>query len=115
MFVRQEHRGGGEAGVATQLLRTLEEHARRHGINELFLGTTDAFTAYLKDSLDFLREEGRTTPRMMSVGLHCRLVGRPGRAAALARFLDHVVACPDVWVCTRAEIARHWWKEHPPA
>ena len=78
-------------------------------------GTTDAFTAYLKDSLDFLREEGRTTPRMMSVGLHCRLVGRPGRAAALARFLDHVVACPDVWVCTRAEIARHWWKEHPPA
>lgn len=78
-------------------------------------GTTDAFTAYLKDSLDFLREEGRTTPRMMSVGLHCRLVGRSGRAAALARFLDHVVACPDVWVCTRAEIARHWWKEHPPA
>ena len=45
MFVRQEHRGGGEAGVATQLLRTLEEHARRHGINELFLGTTDAFKA----------------------------------------------------------------------
>jgi peptidoglycan/xylan/chitin deacetylase (PgdA/CDA1 family) len=51
---------------------------------------------------------------MMSVGLHCRLVGRPGRAASLARFLDHVVACGDVWVATREEIARHWWATHPP-
>ncbi|MFC0408014.1 allantoinase PuuE [Roseomonas elaeocarpi] len=77
-------------------------------------GGTDAFTTYLRDSLDFLRDEGRATPRMMTVGLHCRLVGRPGRAAALARFLDHVVSCSDVWVCRRADIARHWWQEHPP-
>jgi peptidoglycan/xylan/chitin deacetylase (PgdA/CDA1 family) len=51
---------------------------------------------------------------MMSVGLHCRLIGRPGRAAALARFLDKVAATPDVWVCRRADIARHWLAQHPP-
>ncbi|MCQ4158324.1 allantoinase PuuE [Roseomonas sp. GC11] len=75
----------------------------------------DGFTQHLTDALDFLREEGRTAPKMMSVGLHCRLVGRPGRAAALARFLEHVAACPDVWVATREEIARHWLSVHPPA
>ena len=74
----------------------------------------DGFTQHLRDAFDFLREEGRTAPKMMSVGLHCRLVGRPARAAALARFLDHVAACPDVWVATREEIARHWLANHPP-
>ena len=53
-------------------------------------------------------------PKMMSVGLHCRLSGRPGRAAALERFLDHVVRHRDTWVCRRADIARHWLAEHPP-
>jgi peptidoglycan/xylan/chitin deacetylase (PgdA/CDA1 family) len=52
---------------------------------------------------------------MMNVGLHCRIVGRPGRARALDRFLDHVRSRPDVWVATRAEIARHWHEHHPPA
>ncbi len=75
----------------------------------------DGFTQHLRDSLDFLRREGRSQPKMMSVGLHCRLSGRPGRAAALERFLDHVLRCPDVWVCRRADIARHWLAEHPPA
>jgi putative urate catabolism protein len=74
----------------------------------------DGFTQHLTDAFDFLREEGRTAPKMMSVGLHCRLVGRPGRAAALARFLDHVVAHRDVWVATREQIARHWLAVHPP-
>lgn len=74
-------------------------------------GDPDGFERHLRDSLDLLRAEGG---RMMSVGLHGRLVGRPGRAAALARFLDHVAACPDVWVATREEIARHWWATHPP-
>ncbi|MCS6890917.1 MAG: polysaccharide deacetylase family protein, partial [Rhodovarius sp.] len=69
------------------------------------------FEQYLCDALELLRREGG---RMMSVGLHCRLVGRPGRAAALARFLDHVRACGDVWVATREEIARHWLATHPP-
>lgn len=73
----------------------------------------DGFTQHLRDAFDLLRREGG---RMMSVGLHCRLAGRPGRAAALERFLDHVMRCgADVWVCRRADIARHWWKEHPPS
>ncbi|WP_043339075.1 allantoinase PuuE [Belnapia moabensis] len=70
----------------------------------------DGFTQHLTDSFDMLRREGG---RMMSVGLHCRLAGRPARAAALERFLDHVVRHRDVWVCRRAEIARHWLAQHP--
>jgi len=71
----------------------------------------DQFFTYLKDSFDTLYAEGG---RMMSVGLHCRLAGRPGRAAALARFLDYVHGYEDVWVTTRLDIARHWKKHHPP-
>lgn len=76
----------------------------------------DQFFTYLKDSLDVLYAEGQAgSPKMMSVGLHCRLVGRPGRAAALARFLDYVGSMRNVWVARRIEIARHWRKAHPPA
>ena len=74
----------------------------------------DQFFAYLKDSFDTLYAEGDDRPKMMSVGLHCRLVGRPGRAAALARFLDYVRGHARVWVATRLDIARHWIKTHPP-
>jgi len=78
-------------------------------------GDPDGFERHLRDAVELLRAEGMAgSPKMMSVGMHCRLVGRPGRAAALARFLDHVVACGDVWVATREEIARHWWATHPP-
>ncbi len=73
----------------------------------------DQFFAYLRDAFDLLYGEGESAPRMMSVGLHCRLVGRPGRAAALARFLDHVMAHNGVWVCRRLDIARHWHAQHP--
>lgn len=74
----------------------------------------EQFFAYLRDGFDLLLEEGRRgQPKMMSVGLHCRLVGRPGRAAALARFLDHVQRHDDVWVATRLDIARHWQTRHP--
>ncbi len=74
----------------------------------------DQFFAYLRDSFDLLLEEGRSgAPKMMSIGLHCRLVGRPGRALALSRFLDHVTSHKDAWVCTRGEIADHWRKQHP--
>lgn len=72
----------------------------------------DQFFSYLKDSFDVLYAEGG---RMMSIGLHCRLVGRPGRAASLARFLDYVQGHKDVWLTTREEIAKHWRTEHPPA
>ncbi|CAB3934648.1 allantoinase PuuE [Achromobacter insolitus] len=70
---------------------------------------------YLRDAFDMLYEEGAAAPKMMSVGLHLRLVGQPGRAAGLARFLDHVSAHDDVWVCRRADIARHWHANHPAA
>jgi putative urate catabolism protein len=77
----------------------------------------EQFFAYLKDSFDVLYAEGdprgADAPRMLSVGLHARLAGRPGRAAALARFLDHVRAQPDVWVARRIDIARHWHAVHP--
>lgn len=75
----------------------------------------DQFFAYLKDSFDVLYREGRDSPKMLSVGLHCRLAGRPGRAAALARFLDYVQSHTNVWLATRLDIARHWIGEHPPA
>jgi OHCU decarboxylase len=74
----------------------------------------DQFFAYLKDSFDVLYAEGGTAPKMMSIGLHCRLVGRPGRAAALARFLDYVQGHEHAWVATRLDIARHWVRHHPP-
>lgn len=76
----------------------------------------DQFFAYLKDSFDMLRAEGADgAPKMMSVGLHCRLVGRPGRAAALERFLAYVEAHNDAWVARRIDIARHWHEHHAPA
>jgi peptidoglycan/xylan/chitin deacetylase (PgdA/CDA1 family) len=76
-------------------------------------GSGDDFFIHLRDSFDQLYEEGATEPKMLSVGLHTRLVGRPGRARALARFLDHVLAHPDVWITRRVDIARHWIAHHP--
>ncbi len=77
--------------------------------------TADDFLAYLVDTLDVLAEEGAERPRLMNVGLHCRVIGRPGRAKALDRFLAHVRERDDVWVATREQIARHWLATHPPA
>ena len=74
----------------------------------------DQFFAYLKDAFDVLYDEGNRTPRMMSVGLHCRLAGRPGRLASLERFLKHVRG-KKVWIARRIDIARHWLKHHPHA
>ena len=74
----------------------------------------DQFERYLVDTFDVLLAEGRAgRAAMMSVGLHCRLVGRPGRAAALQRFIDHLRAHDDVWIATRGQIADHWRTEHP--
>ena len=75
----------------------------------------EQFFAYLKDAFDVLYAEGETAPKMLSVGLHCRLVGRPARAASLAKFLDYVQAHDKVWVATRLDIARHWIGSHAPA
>jgi len=68
---------------------------------------------YVRDAFDTLYAEGATSPKMMSVGLHLRLIGRPGRAASLARFLDHVLQHDGVWICRRIDIARHWIATHP--
>ena len=73
----------------------------------------DQFHAYLKDAFDTLYEEGAKSPKMMSIGLHCRLVGRPGRFASLKRFLDYVLKHDKAWVCRRIDIARHWHQRHP--
>lgn len=76
-------------------------------------GTGEDFFTYLRDTFDRQYQEGSEHPTMMSIGLHCRIAGRPGRAAALSRFLDHVRRHDDVWVCRRIDIARHWRATHP--
>lgn len=73
----------------------------------------DQFFAYLRDAFDTLYEEGATRPKMMSIGLHCRLIGRPGRIRALERFFDYARGFKDVWFCRRVDIARHWHEHHP--
>jgi len=75
----------------------------------------DRFFNYLKDAFDVLYAEGETAPKMMSVGLHCRIVGRPGRALGLAKFLDYVKSKEQVWVCRRSDICDHWYRNHKPA
>ncbi|RLL37601.1 allantoinase PuuE [Acinetobacter cumulans] len=74
--------------------------------------TGEHFYQYLKDSFDVLYAEGETAPKMMSIGMHCRLLGRPGRFKALQRFLDYVQSHEKVWICKRGDIALHWQKTH---
>jgi putative urate catabolism protein len=81
-------------------------------INPQGFATGEDFFVYLRDTFDVLYAEGQDAAKMMSVGLHSRLVGRPGRAAGLARFLDHIGQHERVWVATRLDIARHWLREH---
>jgi len=92
---------------------TLDNNDMRFATPQGF-NSGDQFFAYLRDAFDVLYAEGETAPKMMSVGLHCRLVGRPGRAAALARFLDYVQSHDRVWLCRRIDIARHWHQHHFP-
>ena len=75
----------------------------------------EQYFQYLKDAFDVLYSEGTTTPKMLSIGLHCRIVGRPARFAALQRFVDYVQQHQDVWLCRRIDIAEHWRQEHPVA
>jgi putative urate catabolism protein len=91
---------------------TLDANDMRFATNQGF-NSGEQFFTYLRDSFDILYAEGETAPKMMSVGLHCRLVGRPGRAAALARFLDYVQGHERVWLCRRLDIAHHWRVHHP--
>ena len=92
---------------------TLDSNDMRFATPQGF-NSGDQFFNYLKDSFDVLYAEGAAgSPKMLSIGLHCRLVGRPGRAASLARFLDYVQSHDKVWVAKRIDIARHWAATHP--
>ena len=91
---------------------TLDNNDMRFATPQGF-NSGDQFYSYLRDAFDVLYAEGEHTPRMMSVGLHCRLVGRPGRLAALARFIEYTRRFDDVWYGRRIDIARHWRAVHP--
>ncbi len=90
---------------------TLDNNDMRFATNQGF-NTGEHFFTYLKDSFNALYEEGKTSPKMMSVGLHCRLIGKPGRIQSLKKFLDYVLKHDDVWVCKRIDIAKHWIKNY---
>ncbi|QHI98123.1 allantoinase PuuE [Xylophilus rhododendri] len=91
---------------------TLDTNDMRFAMPQGFVQAEDFFI-YLRDSFDALYAEGAETPRMLSIGMHCRLLGRPGRLVALQKFLDHIARHDRVWVCRRLDIARHWMAEHP--
>jgi allantoinase len=91
---------------------TLDNNDMKFGTPQGF-NTGDDFFTYLRDAFDTLYAEGAEAPKMMSVGLHARLVGRPGRLAGLVRFLDHVAKHDRVLICRRLDIARHWIATHP--
>lgn len=95
---------------------TLDANDMRFALPQGF-SHAEPFYQYLRDSFDALYAEGDPAgldrPKMLSIGMHCRLLGRPGRITALQRFMDHVARHPDVWVCRRIDIARHWIAEHP--
>jgi putative urate catabolism protein len=103
-----------KVGAKDQLIvpYTLDSNDMRFATAQGF-NTGDQFYAYLRDAFDVLYAEGAEHPKMLSVGLHCRLVGRPGRIAGLQRFLDHVQRHDRVWLCRRIDIARHWRERFP--
>lgn len=90
-------------------------------VNDMRFATMQGFNSgqqfyeYLKDSFDCLYEEGNTSPKMLSIGLHCRLAGRPGRFVALKRFLEYLKKFDDIWICKREDIAKHWVAHHAPS
>ena len=75
--------------------------------------TADDLFFFVRDHFDTLYREGATIPKLMSIGIHLRITGHPGRSPWLERFLDHVLAHRDVWIARRVDIARHWMREHP--
>ncbi len=91
---------------------TLDVNDMRFALPQGYAQAEDFFV-YLRDSFDVLYAEGAESPKMMSIGMHCRLLGRPGRMLALQKFLDHIEKHDKVWVCKRVDIARHWKTVHP--
>ena len=102
----------GEVAPHLVVPYTLDCNDMRFSLPQGFSQAEDFFI-YLRDSFDALYAEGAESPKMMSVGMHCRLLGKPGRIVALQKFLDHIAKHDRVWVCRRIDIARHWKKVHP--
>ena len=90
---------------------TLDNNDMRFATNQGF-NSGDQFYTYLKDSFDTLYNEGKTNPKMMSIGLHCRLIGRPGRMQSLIKFINYILNFDNVWICKRIDIANHWIKNY---
>jgi peptidoglycan/xylan/chitin deacetylase (PgdA/CDA1 family) len=111
-FWLQVRRSDGVLAPHLVVPYTLDSNDMRFALPQGF-SQGDDFFSYLRDSFDVLHAEGDERPAMMSVGMHCRLLGRPGRMRALQRFLDHVQAHERVWICRRIDIARHWKTTHP--
>jgi peptidoglycan/xylan/chitin deacetylase (PgdA/CDA1 family) len=105
---------GGEKKPQLIIPYTLDTNDMRFATPQGF-NTADHFFTYLRDAFDVLYEEGADRPKMMSIGMHCRLLGRPGRVRALQRFLDHIEKHGRVWVARRVDIAHHWREHHPYA
>ncbi|WP_298933976.1 allantoinase PuuE [uncultured Ramlibacter sp.] len=103
-----------DGAVVPQLIvpYTLDTNDMRFSLPQGFAQAEDFFV-YLRDSFDALYAEGKEAPKMLSIGMHCRLLGRPGRIVALQRFLDHVQKHDKVWITRRIDIARHWKQTHP--
>ena len=110
---QQVRTSSGESRPHLVVPYTLDANDMRFATAQGF-NSGEQFFEYLRDSFDVLYAEGEDNPKMMSVGLHCRLVGRPGRFRALQRFLDYVQSHEQVWICRRIDIARHWIDRHPP-
>ncbi len=90
---------------------TLDNNDMRFATNQGF-NTGDHFYSYLKDSFDVLYEEGKKSPKMMSIGLHCRLIGKPGRIKSLKKFINYMLKHKNIWICKRVDIAKHWIKNY---
>ena len=90
---------------------TLSNNDAKFGLGSF--ATANDFNEYLRDCFDFLHREGATHPKMMSIGLHLRVIGHPARITGLERFLDYVMTFNDIWVCKRIDIAKHWIATHP--
>ncbi len=102
----------GSTGPHLVVPYTLDTNDMRFSLPQGF-SHGDEFFEYLRDAFDVMYEEGDERPAMLSVGMHCRLLGRPGRFRALQRFLDHIEKHDRVWVCRRVDVARHWIEKHP--
>lgn len=111
-FWLQVRKTNGELAPHLVVPYTLDCNDMRFALPQGF-SHGEPFFEYLKDTFDVLYAEGAEAPKMMSIGMHCRLVGRPGRMRALQKFLDHIEAHDRVWVCRRLDIARHWKATHP--